>query len=330
MAKKDLLLVYQDETLPSTRVRALNLVNELQSAGITLDAVQYPKGLARKLALINSMRGYGAVLIQKKLAHPIECSLIRRASRRLLYDFDDAVYIRDDSHERFESRSRMAKFKAIASRADVVIAGNSVLAEAASKVSRGSVIVIPSAVPATGVPQKDYDAAPSDKVVLGWVGTKGNLHHLSMLAGPLVRLAAERKIALHVVSNAPYELSTVDVVNIPWSLEAQEAEIARFDIGLMPLPDNQWTRGKCAYKALQCMASAVPVVCSDVGANREIVGDGGIVAGNVRELYEALKRLVDDPALRRTMGIVGRRRVEEGYSIEAVGRRLAAVIRDVL
>ena len=327
---KDLLLVYQDATLPSTRVRALNLVSELQSAGITLDAVQYPKGLARKLALISSMRGYGAVLIQKKLPHPLESALIRRACRRLLYDFDDAVYIRDDSHERFESRSRMAKFASIVSRADVVIAGNSILAEAASKISRGSVVVIPSAVPAKGVPVKNYDTPPAEKVVLGWVGTKGNLHHLSMLAGPLVRLAAERKMALHVVSNAPYELSTVDIVNIPWRLEAQESEIAHFDIGLMPLPDNQWTRGKCAYKALQCMAAAVPVVCSDVGANREIVGDGGIVAGGVRELYEALKRLVDDPALRRTMGMAGRQRVEDGYSIEAVGRRLASVIRDVL
>ena len=115
---------------------------------------------------------------------------------------------------------------------------------------------------------------------------------------------------------------------MPCSLQTEAAELARCDVGIMPLPDAPWERGKCGYKLIQYMASGLPVVASPIGANREIVipGETGFLAAGSEEWAEGLSRLFDDPGLRARMGAAGRAGAERLYSVGATAPRLAQLL----
>ncbi|UCG79033.1 MAG: methyltransferase domain-containing protein [Nitrospirota bacterium] len=210
--------------------------------------------------------------------------------------------------------------------ADIVIAGNKILAEHAREFNP-NVFVIPSAVETRNVPVKSF-MGEDNITVIGWVGGSVNLHHLEMLSPVLKRLSEEFKIEVRIICDRGIDLPGVDVKFIPWSLDNQEEEIAKFDIGVMPLPDNKHSEGKCGYKALQYMAASVPPVVSDVGTNADIVGDGeeGIVVSDIEEFYDAIKVLINDLQKRKQMGIAARKRVESEYSVQKVGSKLAGII----
>lgn len=116
---------------------------------------------------------------------------------------------------------------------------------------------------------------------------------------------------------------------IPWKLETQEWEIAQFDIGVMPLPDNKWTQGKCGYKALQYMAAAVPPVVMDVGANRDIVEHGkeGLVVSSIADFHKAMETLITNKGMRREMGLNARLRVENTFSVHVIAKQLADFLK---
>ena len=321
------LFVYQDNHLPSSRVRVLNLIPELQKLDINVTTICFPKKLNDKLQLIRILRCFNVVFLQKKLLSYLDSIYIRFLSKCLVYDFDDAIYYRDDSSSSPYSSSRDHKFRRLAKISDIVIAGNNVLASHAAKFSH-CVEVLPSAVPVDGVAVKNtYNG--NDQIIIGWVGGGGNIHHLSAIGSVLQDLAKKYNIALHVVSNVQYDLAGVSVVNISWSLEDQEEQIACFDIGVMPLPDNWWTRGKCGYKALQYMASGVPTVCSAVGSNADMIENGvdGFSVVSLIGFHDALRTLINDSDLRRTMGTKARMKVDRVYSIQAIAGKLARILR---
>jgi glycosyltransferase involved in cell wall biosynthesis len=316
------LFLLADEGMPSSRVRVLNLLPELTHAGIAAKTMLYPSAWKHKFELARLCGGYDATFLQKKLLSPLEALLLKRSSRKLVFDFDDAILFRHDSQE-LESWSRRCKFNWLLRHADLVIAGNSILAAHAAERSR-RIVIIPSAVETRHVPRQMHTPAPFP-VVIGWIGTSGNLHHLAMLSPVLQRLAKKCDIRLRVVCDQPIDVPGVSVEYVPWHLETQERDIARFDIGVMPLPKTRFSEGKCGYKALQYMAAAVPPVVSDVGVNREIVehGQSGWVARTSEEFYEGLHTLVNDPEMRSNFGSRARERVEAHYSVLVVGKQLA-------
>ena len=142
--------------------------------------------------------------------------------------------------------------------------------------------------------------------------------YLEQLRPALRELAAQISFRVILIGAAPGSLPGLPVEHVVWSPETEAAELARCDVGLMPLPDLPWERGKCGYKLIQYMASALPVVASPVGANREIVvpGETGFLAETDADWIASLSRLAQDPELRRRMGAAGRRRVTEHYSLE--------------
>ncbi len=159
---------------------------------------------------------------------------------------------------------------------------------------------------------------------IGWVGGQGNLASLAAIGPILQRLAERRRFRFTVVSDGRFELDGVEVVNIPWSLERQEEEIARFDIGVMPLEEaTPWSHGKCSYKLLQYMAAGVAPVASPVGMNTEVVEDGvnGLLAGDPQAWELCLTRLLDDAPLRLRLGVAGQRTVAEGYTYPVIAER---------
>ena len=199
--------------------------------------------------------------------------------------------------------------------ATTVLAGNAYLKAQCDNVAARAVI-LPTCIELSHYPPAPPHAAP--EAVIGWIGTRVNLMYLDTIRGALVRAGqmAERP-RLKVVCNAFPDIPGLVVEKKIWTLEDEPADARSFQIGIMPLPDDVWTRGKCGLKLLQYMAASVPVICSPVGANCAIVQDGvnGFYAGTEAEWVDRLERLLSDAELRARMGQSGRATVEARYAV---------------
>jgi glycosyltransferase involved in cell wall biosynthesis len=153
-------------------------------------------------------------------------------------------------------------------------------------------------------------------VTLGWIGSHSTVSYLHLLDNVLPQLAARYRIVVKVVGGH-YSLSGLEVSNHPWKLQNELTDLHSFDIGLMPMPDDQWTRSKCGFKLLQYMGVGVPSVASPVGVNRQIVEDGlnGFLANSEEAWIDKLSKLIEDIELRRAMGLRGRATVERQFSV---------------
>jgi glycosyltransferase involved in cell wall biosynthesis len=322
-----ILFIIPEQYRPSSRIRVCNLLDGLKKHGIEPEVVKYPRGLANKLRLFWRCKDFDAVYLQKRLLKPRDVFLLRHSAAYLIFDFDDAIYCDHESTEIDKTSNLYHKFKSIISRADLIVAGNKILKEAASEFS-DNIEIIPSAVFVKNIPQKSYTSQDKN-VIIGWVGSSFNLQYLSLLSPILKKLSDKHDIQLRIVCDEGLEMDGVVVKFVPWDIKTQDREIANFDIGVMPLPDSLHTSGKCGYKALQYMAAAVPAVVSDVGINSDLMRHGklGCVAKNIGDFYEALEHLIASPEERMKKGEASRLEVEEKYSIEEVSHMLAAILR---
>jgi glycosyltransferase involved in cell wall biosynthesis len=270
--------------------------------------------------------GHDLVLIEQQLFPYLPWALERLLwprSTPVLLEFDDAIWLT------FAHRRKLA---AACARADTVLAGNAFLADFARRGAR-RVAVIPTTIDLSRYPPAPPPPAAGRPLRLGWIGLRYNLAYLSPLAGPLRRLAAQGvALELRVISSAAPagpEWQGLPVVHRPWSEAGEVAEMQACDAGLMPLPDDDWARGKCGLKLLQFMAAGRPVVASPVGVNSELVRDGenGLLAAGEAGWEDALRRLAADPDLRARLGAAGRRTVESGYSLSGWAGRLAETYR---
>jgi glycosyltransferase involved in cell wall biosynthesis len=272
------------------------------------------------------------VVVVQRQVDPLPGRRLDRAAigdRPLVLDIDDAVWLPEPGgHPLARLRRNEAKLRWLASRAERVIAGNEHLADWLSGHAR-DVSVVPSLVDTEGVARRVH--AESDTVVVGWIGSASTALYLRTVAAPLAAFAACRprlRLRLVVVGGVAPEIPGVAVEQWPWSERNEADALRRLDIGLMPLPDTAWTRGKCAYKALQYMAAAIPVVADDVGLTSAVVGDGvaGVLARHPVEWEQAIGLLADSAAMRQRMGDAGRARVQAGYSVSTWSATLAKLI----
>ena len=329
MRKPSVLFLIQHPDLPSSRVRVLNLLPTLAAHGLEVEVQSYPSGLVNKARQFRHLRQWDAVVVQKKLPSPGESLLLRIASKRLLYDMDDAVYLHHESAGSRNHFSRWIKCNTIASMSHLIIAGNQTLADAVRRYNQ-NICIVPSAVPTSDMPQHDYTSR-AKSCTIGWVGGAINLPHLALLRPVLNRLHQKHDITLHIISSESIDMGSVPTTFIPWSLETQAAHIARFDIGVMPLPPSAHAAGKCGYKALQYMAASVPPVVTDTLCNRQIIAHhtDGFVADTWETFEQYLETLITQPELRRKMGIAARQKVESNYSLEVVGQQLAQILQNL-
>ena len=326
----EILFLTRNGATPSTRVRVLNLVPELENSGLVCTVIPYPKNLYERLKLFLQMKHFDLVILQKKLPAYLDNLLLRSSARKLVYDFDDAVYFRHSSDKITKSRSRLKKFTRLVQKADLVVSGNRILADFADQFS-DNVEVVPSAVETRNIPIKVF-RKEENRVIIGWIGSDHTLAHLKTACPALSSLAGLYDLEMRIISNVPVDIPGVRTKFIPWKLETQACEVSLFDIGIMPLPDNDYTRGKCGYKALQYMAAGVPPVVSDVGVNSTIVNHGldGLVAGSEKEFHNSLETLIKDGSLRRELGGNARLKVEKEYSIQVVGKLLSNILLDIV
>jgi glycosyltransferase involved in cell wall biosynthesis len=247
-----------------------------------------------------------------------------------VFDFDDAIYLSAASaaNRRFAQLKTPRKVANVARRARLVLAGNGHLANWASAYS-DDVEVIPTTI--------DTDlyrpvGRPHDgPICVGWSGSPPTIEHLRLLEPVLLDLQRERGVAIRVIGDASYRLNGADIEAHEWNARTEVEDLSPIDIGVMPLPDDEWSRGKCGLKALQYMALGIPTVMSPVGVNRAIARDGAaILASSDTEWAQALRALIDDPELRARLGEIGRARVEKEYSVHAVAPRWEDALRSAV
>jgi glycosyltransferase involved in cell wall biosynthesis len=258
------------------------------------------------------------VLHQIKLSG-LEARLIAALSRRRVFDVDDAIYVRkprrlgDPVHD---SVWRRRKFAATCRWANAVAAGNDVLAAVARRTAR-DIVILPTSIDVAGY--QATLATPADPPTIAWIGSPENLIYLEMIRPALGRLTVRHPdLKVRIICSQFPDWPEVNVERIIWSSATEAASLAAAHIGIMPLTDDEWSRGKCAFKLLQYMAASLPCVASPVGANTEAVIDGvnGFHARDNAEWERNLGRLIDSAELRARFGAAGRAHVAQRYAMQ--------------
>ena len=338
-----LVMFLQGQNVPAARARGFVVANGLEKHGIPIELrVPYPSvygdtrlgfpwnrlrplfrpaSAMSQLRNIRDLRDTDVIYFQRPMVQfpttVIERSVAR--GRKSIFDFDDAIFL---------GLGDERKIRRLVALVDHVITGNQYLADFAAAPDKTT--VIPTVVDADRFAYHAPRDTRGKDVVIGWTGLSGNYPQL-MIALPALKNVVEKTGAqLVVISNAPppSELTALGARYVPWNAATEVEDLAAIDIGLMPLPDTPYTRGKCAFKLIQYMAIGRPAVASPVGANCEVATHGvdSYLPETLASWEEHLVALVEDPALRARVGKAGRARVEAAYSLAAVLPRYLSVL----
>jgi glycosyltransferase involved in cell wall biosynthesis len=292
----------------------------------------------RRLFKLLRRHSYDLIWLEKEALPWIPAGIEALLLRGVPYvvDLDDAWFLRYDAHPSAAIRRLLwGKIEAIARRSSLVVAGNNYLGAQVREAGARRVEVIPSSIDLTRYPAEPalppLKSGPAEPIIIGWIGTPHTVVYLSMIEPALRQVLSAGGAKLHVIgASVPANLADLPSASFAWAESTEVEAITRFDIGIMPLRDGEWEKGKCGYKLLQAMAAARPVIASAVGANTDIIQDGvnGLLVSLSSQWVAAMKCLIDDPMLRHRLGLAGRRTVEQGYSLAANFSRLASALAE--
>ena len=325
-----ILFLVQGLDVAASRYRVLQYLPYLKEHGVQATVLPFQKGFFKKLKLFKSVNEYDILFIQRKRFPVLWLKYIRKNARRIVYDFDDSVMYRNSKAANPESNTRVKMFKNMVNASDYVIAGNEYLQKNTTPFTH-NVTIIPSPIDMSLYPLKKY-SEKNDNITLGWIGATGSIHYLEKMKPVFEALGKKYEdLRLKIICNVFFDCDNITVEKKLWSEQEEVADIQNLDIGLMPLMDDPWSHGKCGLKILQCLATGVPVVCSPAGVNKEIVKNGvhGFWANTREEWIEKLEILINDPVRRERMGMEGRKRVIEHYSLEANAPRMLKIFQQL-
>jgi glycosyltransferase involved in cell wall biosynthesis len=328
----NVVLLGYDLEQPSFRHRMRTLVGTLEAAGWQVRAERFPSGRygLRTWERRALLRAADVVVLHQIKLSAIEARLFASFTRRRIFDVDDAIYVRKPrrlGEAADDSLWRKRKFAATCRWADVVAAGNDVLAGVA-RVSAPAVTMLPTSIDTAAY--RPTTATPADPPTIVWIGSPENLVYLDMIRPALARLAGRYPtLKMRIICSRFPDWSEVNIERIGWNSATEAEALAAAHIGVMPLTDDEWTRGKCAFKLLQYMAAALPCVASPVGANTEAVIDGfnGFHARTVDEWERHLDALIRSPELRARLGAGGRAHVESRYAMRTYQARYLELLQ---
>ena len=291
-----------------------------------------PPSWKERFLIYRQLPLFHVVCIQRRLLPPFEFYWIRKKASSILFDLDDAIMYRSSSSPRPYSLSRRLKFRWMVKGSDAITVGNQFLKNEVLKVDgKKKVFIIPTCIDTNLYPQKKK-VTPHQEVILGWIGTKGNLKYLKKL-GPVFETIHQRfpQVKLKIVSNDFYDSPHLPVIKKTWRLEDENEDLISFDIGLMPLHDDLWSKGKCGLKIVQYLSVGLPVVCTPVGMNSDIIkeGENGFWATTHKEWVDRLSTLIQNPDLRYAMGLKGIETVDQGYSLAVTSEKFFHVLQDL-
>lgn len=319
MTTKKILFVSASEQSASTRYRALNYFSRLRAAGWQSEHFAVGGNPLFRALLLKKAAEADAVVVLRKTFAGIFPRLLRRAARILIFDFDDAIFMRSNGEG---SPTRMKRFARSVEVCDQVWAGNDYLAESARQHNP----VVDTL--ATSISPEAYHyalAKPVHPIDLVWIGSSSTKKYLLQLIPDLELLNGKAgNLRLKIIADFTVCTSKLQVVPVAWSTSVEARELASSHIGIAPIPDDAWTRGKCGLKVLQYMAAGLPVVASPCGVQAQIVQHGvsGLWARSPDEWHSALLSLASDLALRGKMGEAGMQRVAGHFSTDAIFARM--------
>lgn len=240
-----------------------------------------------------------------------------RSGAKIVFDFDDAIWLKDISagNQSLSWLKNPAKTAGIICLSDMVFAGNKYLAVYAKQFNQ-NVKIVPTTIDMNY--HKKVNHLPKNKICIGWTGTSTTLKHFKTALPVLKKLKIKygEKIFFKIICDVPFEVQSLDIKSEFWKLDKEIEQLSEFDIGIMPLPDDIWSKGKCGFKGLQYMALEIPAVLAAVGVNNEIIRDGinGFLASSAQEWESKLSRLIESKELREKTGKEGKKTIEKYYS----------------
>ena len=346
MARILFVAPHRPDRAPSQRFRFEQYFSFLQANGFecvmapliskNTDKIFYhPKSILRKIIII-----WGYVMM--RLQHVIRSSAydiifiqreaffigtiffekqFKRSGARMVYDFDDAIWHHDvsEANRKFARFKRPEKTGEIIAMSDLVIAGNQYLKDYALQFNK-NVTIIPTTIDTVGYTAKPF-SHDKERICIGWSGSVTTIKHFS-IAVPALEKLAERygdKIYFKVIGDSNYVNQKLQLKGVAWNNDTEVEDLSEIDIGIMPLPDDEWSKGKCGLKGLQYMALEIATVMSPVGVNTEIIEEGvnGFLASDEEQWVSKISKLIDDKELRRKIGKAARQTVVEKYSIHS-------------
>ena len=325
------LFLIQGHTVAASRYRVLQYIPYLTSKGVEAVVSLYPRTLRENLRFFSVLPRYDIVFLQRKRFNQPRLGWLRKRAKRIVYDFDDAVMYRNSKAADPLSQTRKRRFTGMIEASDFVIAGNEFL-KGEVRPLNPHVEVLPSPIDQDRYPLKDY-RTPKERVTIGWIGDHGSIHYLEKMKPVFERVAKRHPNAeLKIVCDTFFDCDRLPVVKKQWSAEEEVRDLQGFDIGVMPLMEDPWSWGKCGLKIIQYQGVGVPVVCTPVGINRDLVENeiNGLWAKTPEEWEEKLSFLIEHPDLRERMGREGRKRVLEQFTIQACAPRLYAILEGLL
>jgi len=312
------LFLIQGRYVASSRYRILQYIPFLEQDGIKISVENFARKPSEWPNLLKKVRNHDVLLLQRKQLGPVKGRALKRLSKKIVFDFDDTLWVKSSKYANNKSLSRMIKFKRMVILADEVIAGNSFLAEHALKYNP-HVTVIPTPIHLPGYDVREY-RFDSEAITIGWIGAHGSIHYLEKIMPILEKVHAKNpKISLKVICDIFPSSHTLPIEKVPWHHDTEVAHLKTIDIGIMPLVEDEWSSGKCGLKVLQYSAVGIPSVVTPVGINRDLVKDGvnGFWAHTEKDWIDRILTLASDPHLRKTMGLNARTTVEKHYSVQA-------------
>jgi len=325
------LFLIQGFSVAASRYRVLQYFPYLQSNGVEVTVNLYPRTLKENIKFFHDLPQYDILFLQRKRFNQPRLGLLRRRARRIIYDFDDAVMYRNSKAKDPISQTRRRRFVQMIKASDFVIAGNEFLKREVLPLN-AHVEVIPTPIDEDRYLTKDY-SVQKEKVTIGWIGDHGSIHYLEKMKPIFERLGRRHPhVELKIVCDTFFDCGQMKVVKKQWSSEEEVSDLQSFDIGLMPLIDDPWSWGKCGLKIIQYQGIGVPVVCTPVGINQDLVknGENGFYAMKPEEWEEKLSLLIEDSLLREKMGREGRKRVLENYTLQACAPRLLSILNRMM
>ncbi|MGZ4054303.1 MAG: glycosyltransferase family 4 protein [Bacteroidia bacterium] len=245
----------------------------------------------------------------------------KNSRAKLVYDFDDAIWHQDvsDANKKISFLKNPDKISDIISLCDVVFAGNQYLADYAGQFNK-NILIVPTTID-TNEYKRMLLGKKDDRICIGWSGSITTIKHFEYAISFLTKIKEKYgdKIKIKVIGDGSYINEPLEIKGVSWTKKEEIKELSEIDIGIMPLPDDEWTKGKCGLKGLQYMALEIPTVMSPIGVNSEIINDGvnGFLAKTEEEWVTKISQLIDSFEMRKKLGSNARKTVEERYSVES-------------
>lgn len=349
---KVLFLGRYEDMGASTRLRSLQYLPYLEKNGIEVTVspllsneylrqlyttqsrslVPMIKAYFRRFRRLFTVGQYDLVWIEKELFPMLPAWAERYLIRKpYVVDYDDATFHFYDQHSKGMVRRLMGrKIDVVMRHAALVVAGNDYLAQRARQAGAKRIEIIPTVIDLEKYPYEQDDSQNNIQFTIGWIGSPATAKYLKIIQ-PALKTFCDMytDVRIMLIGAGDIELSDLPIENVIWTEDTEVANVQRIDVGIMPLPDDHWERGKCGYKLVQYMACGKPVIASPVGVNQEIVKKdvNGFLAQSTEEWVAAFKTLYDDVSLRRQLGSASRKIVEDRYCLQVTAPKLSELLQ---